>query len=93
MDDRDTMIIDMYNPDIFPYDFSARKAISTDIPVFATDNDDRYLKKLKANIPQAIESFKPSIIFYNSGYDILKGDPLGSKKLQEVEPLELQYIF
>ena len=51
MDDRDTMIIDMYNPDIFPYDFSARKAISTDIPVFATDNDDRYLKKLKANIP------------------------------------------
>lgn len=81
MDDRDVFIIDVYNPDIYPYDFSARKAIGMDIPVFSTDNDEKYLNKLRNNIPQAMDHFSPNIIFYNAGTDIMVGDKLGSKKV------------
>lgn len=77
MDDPDTYIIDAYNPDNYPYDFPARKAISKDIPVYSEDNDYTYLNKLRENIGPAFDEFEPSFIVYNAGYDCLYGDPFG----------------
>jgi len=81
MDDPDTYIIDAYNPDNYPYDFPARKAISKDIPVYSEDNDYTYLNKLRENIGPAFDEFEPSFIVYNAGYDCLYGDPFGSNHL------------
>lgn len=77
MQDPDVLIIDAYNPDVYPYDFPARKAITVDIPVYPNDNDERYLTKLKDHIPSTVESFQPDFILYNAGTDCLVGDPLG----------------
>jgi len=83
MQDPDVLIIDAYNPNIFPYDFPARKAITVDIPVYATDNDERYLSKLETHIPPVVESFLPDFILYNAGTDILDGDPLGGLHISD----------
>lgn len=77
MQDPDVLIIDAYNPDIYPYDFPARKAITVDIPIYSSDNDERYLSKLNDHIPSTIETFNPDFILYNAGTDCLEGDPLG----------------
>ncbi len=77
MQDPDVLIVDAYNPDIYPSDFSARKAITIDIPIFSRDNDSSYLAALKTQIPKVVSSFQPDFILYNAGTDCLAGDPLG----------------
>ena len=38
---------------------------------------------MQDHIPQAIDDFQPSLIFYNAGSDIMKGDPLGGCQVRE----------
>jgi histone deacetylase 11 len=78
MHDPDVFIVDAYNPENYPYDFPARKAIAVDIPVYSEDTEVLMLKKYKSEIEKAIEAFKPDFIIYNAGTDCLIGDPLGS---------------
>ena len=39
--------------------------------------DDYYLKIVNTNIEGALNEFKPDVIVYNAGTDVLDGDPLG----------------
>jgi len=76
--DKDTFIVDFYNPNIFPRDYEAKKAIDVEFYVTHWVRDEEYLNKMKKLIKPAIQEFQPEFIVYNAGTDILDGDPLGN---------------
>jgi len=83
LNDSSVCIVDAYNPEVYPADFDVMKAIAVEIYVYDDYSDEKYLMELKANIPGAIENFKPDFILYNAGTDILQGDRVGSLNISE----------
>lgn len=79
--DRRVYILDMYNPDIYPLDYEARRYITQKVEVVCGTNTDEYLSKLDAALKVAAGAFDPELIIYNAGTDILDGDPLGRLKI------------
>ncbi|KAL1552351.1 histone deacetylase [Salvia divinorum] len=80
-DDRRVYILDMYNPDIYPLDYEARRYITQKVEVACGTNTDEYLSKLDRALKVAAGAFNPELIIYNAGTDILDGDPLGKLKI------------
>jgi len=76
--DDDVFIVDMYNPNIFPGDHNAKKAIDIKIYAHSDIEDDDYLERLRSGLDKAFATFQPDFIVYNAGTDILMGDPLGN---------------
>ncbi|TAL40015.1 MAG: histone deacetylase [Alphaproteobacteria bacterium] len=76
--DTDTYIVDLYNQDVFPGDMDGRRRANFNGGMPNGTADKEYLEKLKAGLDKAAEDFKPDVIFYVAGSDILTGDPLGS---------------
>jgi histone deacetylase 11 len=81
INDEQVCIIDAYNPNIYPGDYEAAKAIKHKINVYKKDTDKSYLEKLAEVIDPAIEEFKPELIIYNAGSDCMINDPLGGLKI------------
>ncbi len=54
-------------------DFSAREAISVDVQLRAGCETDEYISKLSTALDQVDTEFKPQLIVYNAGTDILAG--------------------
>lgn len=79
--DRRIYILDMYNPDIYPLDYEARRYITQKVEVVCGTNTDEYLSKLDGALKVAAAAFDPELIVYNAGTDILDGDPLGRLKI------------
>jgi acetoin utilization deacetylase AcuC-like enzyme len=52
-----------------------------DVELPAYTEDGPYLAALKAHIPRLMEDFKPDIVFYQAGVDVLAGDLLGKLSL------------
>ena len=77
------VILDIYNPYIFPNDEQAKKGIDIEICVNSKDNDHSYLKKLKDGLDMLNEFGKIDFIIYNAGTDILKGDTLGNLNISQ----------
>ncbi|GMH12365.1 hypothetical protein Nepgr_014206 [Nepenthes gracilis] len=75
--DRRIYILDMYNPEIYPFDFEARRYISQKVEVPSGTSTNDYLKKLDKALEVAGHKFDPELVVYNAGTDILDGDPLG----------------
>lgn len=75
--DDDIFILDMYNGRAYPNDIIAKKSINVKVELRPGTSDDEYLKKLNHSLDLVRASFKPDIIYFNGGSDILKGDPLG----------------
>lgn len=75
--DDQVYIMDVYNAHIYPRDRKVKSAIKKNIELFHGTDDSEYIPLLKKHIPEALDSFKPDIIVYNAGTDILVGDPLG----------------
>ncbi|KAF2531242.1 hypothetical protein F2Q70_00032332 [Brassica cretica] len=73
-------ILDMYNPEIYPYDYSARRFIDQKVEVMSGTSTDEYLRKLDKALEVAFRNFQPEMVVYNAGTDILDGDPLGLLK-------------
>jgi histone deacetylase 11 len=75
--DPDAYIVDLYNRNIFPGDLDGRKRANVNggLPSGTADAD--YLARLESALDQAGKEFKPDVIFYVAGSDILTGDPLG----------------
>jgi histone deacetylase 11 len=69
-------MIDIYNHSLYPNDEVAKKAINIDIDVTEHTTDKKYLTSISSAIKKGLRSFKPDIVFYNAGTDILDGDPL-----------------
>ncbi|KAI5648023.1 hypothetical protein M9H77_34028 [Catharanthus roseus] len=79
--DRRVYILDMYNPDIYPFDYEARRYIDQKVEVPTGTSTSDYLSKLDKALQVASNNFDPELIVYNAGTDILEGDPLGRLKI------------
>lgn len=75
--DRRVYILDMYNSEVYPLDFDARRYITQKVEVVSGTTTDVYLKKLDDALEVARQMFNPELVVYNAGTDILDGDPLG----------------
>ncbi|XP_073055279.1 histone deacetylase 2 isoform X2 [Primulina eburnea] len=80
-DDRRVYILDMYNPDIYPFDYEARRYINQKVEVTSGTMTNEYLTKLDQALQVSTGLFDPELIIYNAGTDILDGDPLGGLKI------------
>ncbi|KAG5524697.1 hypothetical protein RHGRI_031390 [Rhododendron griersonianum] len=80
-DDRRVYILDMYNPEIYPFDYEARRYVSQKVEVVSGTATDEYLAKLDEALKVAGCKFDPELVVYNAGTDILDGDPLGRLKI------------
>ncbi|TAL27560.1 MAG: histone deacetylase [Alphaproteobacteria bacterium] len=76
--DDDVYIIDAYNKEIFPHDTAAKDGIDLKIELESFTSDTEYLDRLQKALDKAFVEFKPDLIIYNAGTDLLKGDPLGA---------------
>lgn len=76
--DKDVYIVDMYNKDAFPNDAAGRARANVNEGLPSYTDDVSYLPKLNAALDRAQKEFKPDVIFYVAGSDILEGDPLGA---------------
>ncbi|KAL3655703.1 histone deacetylase [Castilleja foliolosa] len=74
-------ILDMYNPDIYPFDYEARRNINQKVEVASGTTTNEYLSRLDGALKVATDAFDPELIIYNAGTDILDGDPLGRLKI------------
>ncbi|KAK4745547.1 hypothetical protein SAY87_011859 [Trapa incisa] len=79
--DRRVYILDMFNPQIYPQDYEARRYIDQKVEVMSGTTTDDYLRKLDDALEVAARAFNPELIVYNAGTDILDGDPLGLLKI------------
>ncbi|XVE97666.1 hypothetical protein REPUB_Repub03eG0038500 [Reevesia pubescens] len=80
-DDGRVYIMDMYNPEIYPFDMKARNYITQKVEVVTGTTTDQYLKELDKALQVARGKFAPELVVYNAGTDILDGDPLGGLKV------------
>lgn len=76
--DEQVFIMDVYNAYIYPRDMKVKSAIKKNIELWHGTDDKTYLPLLRKHIPEALDNFKPDIIAYNAGTDVLEGDPLGN---------------
>ncbi|XP_051649255.1 histone deacetylase 11 isoform X4 [Manacus candei] len=77
MDDPRVYIMDAYNRYIYPGDGFAKRAIKRKVELEWGTEDTEYLQKVHTHVEGALNEFKPDILVYNAGTDILDGDPLG----------------
>lgn len=80
-DDRRVYIMDMYNSQIYPLDFEARRYIDQKIELPSGTRTREYLEQLDKALEVASNQFVPELVVYNAGTDILDGDPLGRLKI------------
>ncbi|KAH8358437.1 hypothetical protein KR093_000262 [Drosophila rubida] len=71
-------ILDMYNAYIYPRDHDAKLSIRCGVELHHLTEDAFYLRQLNRCLKQAVAEFKPDVVVYNAGTDVLKGDPLGN---------------
>ncbi|NWY67880.1 HDA11 deacetylase, partial [Erithacus rubecula] len=77
MDDPRVYIMDAYNRYIYPGDGFAKRAIKRKVELEWGTEDAEYLQKVHTHVEGALNEFKPDILVYNAGTDVLDGDPLG----------------
>ena len=70
-------IMDMYNAAIYPRDGVAKEAINRSIELKSRTGTKEYLELLFFHLRASLTDFKPDLVIYNAGTDILMGDPLG----------------
>ncbi len=71
-------IVDFYDESIYPI---PKVEEDWSVPFPQGTDGKTYLTALEKNVPQAIEKYKPELIVYNAGSDVLEPDPLSSFKL------------
>ena len=94
-EDKNVLIFDMYNKDIYPKDTWARKRIDYNIPLNSDTGDSEYLNQLKRELPKFLENQKyAKIAFYNAGTDIYERDSLGKLRISKEGVLERdKFVF
>lgn len=75
--DPDVFIVDMYNYKIYPNDTLGKRAIAIKGELEPGTGNEKYLAQLDFHLNEAFDQFKPDMVIYNAGTDILEGDPLG----------------
>ena len=77
-DDADIYILDAYNGEVFPHDEAAKRGIDGKVELPAFSGDAEYFPPVRVALDKAFKTFKPDLVIYNAGTDILTGDPLGA---------------
>ncbi|XP_034251211.1 histone deacetylase 11 [Thrips palmi] len=70
-------VMDVYNSKIYPRDRGAKLGIQCNIELRPLTSDHEYLDLVEVHLEQSLREFRPDIIVYNAGTDILEGDRLG----------------
>ena len=76
-------MLDAFNYSVQPDDREADGEIDLKLEFKRFTGDDTYLKRLEAALIDAFQRFKPTLIFYIAGQDVLKGDQLGLMNLSD----------
>ena len=79
--DPQVFIADVYNRDIFPGDWEARRRIDLDRPVNPGTDDTAYLRLLRGLLPEVVAAGPFRLAFYIAGTDVAVEDPLGGLAL------------
>lgn len=89
-DDEYTAIIDIYGKDIYPKvhrTWGDHQAITGKnfygLPIPQGTSDAEYVQLIEQHLPQILDDFKPDLVIYNAGTDILAGDPLGAQNVSK----------
>eukprot|EP00047_Mylnosiga_fluctuans_P020951 m.98385 g.98385 ORF g.98385 m.98385 type:complete len:336 (+) comp8693_c0_seq5:255-1262(+) len=69
-------IVDAFNPRIYPGDVQAQRSVNMPVHFTADMSEADYLQSIQTAVTRAIEGFRPGLLMYNAGTDILVGDPL-----------------
>lgn len=73
----DCYIVDAYNCWAYPRDKYAKQGIDCKLEYRSGCKGDEFIDLLKGGLKISFDEFKPDIIFYNAGTDLMDGDPLG----------------
>ncbi len=68
-------VVDFFDESIYPF---PKVLEDMSVPLPARTRGDQYLAALEKTVPIAIAKFKPDLIVYNAGSDVLASDPLSS---------------
>lgn len=74
--------LDFYDETIYPW---PKVEEDWSVPFPRRTRGDKYLSTLEETLPKATEKFKPDLIVYNAGSDVLKSDPLSTFLLHPKE--------
>ena len=80
-DDPEVFTVDLYGGDNYPWAHDLRPKIEVDRPLPALVRDTIYLKILDDALDEAFLRFRPDLVLYVAGSDVLAGDPLGRLEL------------
>jgi len=78
-------LLDFFEEDIFPWP-KVEEDISVPLP--ARTNGAEYLDALQKHLPTALDRFRPDLVVYNAGSDVLWSDPLSRLFLTAEEMAE-----
>jgi histone deacetylase 11 len=78
-------LVDFFEQDLFPWP-KAEEDVS--VPLLAGTNGAEYLDALYEHLPAALERFRPDLVVYNAGSDVLWSDPLSRLLLTAEEMAE-----
>ncbi|XP_036324669.1 histone deacetylase 11-like [Rhagoletis pomonella] len=93
-DNNKVFILDMYNASIYPRDHEAKLAIRCAVELRPRTADEIYLRKLKRSLKHSLNEFRPDLLVYNAGTDVLLGDPLGLLSITPEGVMERdQFVF
>ena len=76
--DDDVYIMDVYNKDVYPNDTYAKQGIDLKVELDAFAADKEYFSKVEPALDKAFTDFKPDLVIYNAGTDLMSGDPIGA---------------
>lgn len=76
-------MLDVFNTSIQPPDSHAEQAINLKVELARFTGDDTYISRLDDALKQAFEKFKPTMVIYVAGQDVLKNDQLGLMNLSD----------
>lgn len=82
-DQSKVFLLDIYSGRLWPKDEFAKAGSNLDVPLRPQIEDLEYLSILASNLDKAFNSFKPDIVVFNAGTDILDIDPLGNFKISK----------
>lgn len=78
-------ILDFFEQDIFPW---PKAEEDMPVPLPPRTNGAEYLDALREHLPRALDLYRPALVVYNAGSDVLWSDPLSALLLTAEEMAE-----
>jgi histone deacetylase 11 len=82
-------LLDLFESDLFPW---PKAQEDMPVPLPPRTNGAEYLDILRESLPQALDRFRPDLVVYNAGSDVLWNDPL-SKLFLTVEEMAERDLY